>query len=168
MVSAHLNRQIFASIGICPYCLVDEECFLNGKKELYFPSINPFKPKSVVEKWANTPQYHDPSFELGKKIQRRSYLTIFVVAIPKEGLAEPPNQSWYDNDEDFERSIFCSTHLRVIATRRSLLLGWAIGEYAPGLVITTDRGLCGSKSLLDNRKNTERNGGSGILSYYYM
>ncbi len=25
MVSAHLNGQIFASIGICPYCLMGEE-----------------------------------------------------------------------------------------------------------------------------------------------
>ena len=25
MVSAHLNGQIFASIGICPYCLMSEE-----------------------------------------------------------------------------------------------------------------------------------------------
>ena len=46
MISAHINRQIFANIGICPYC---------------FLIVNPFQPKSCIKKWANNPRYRDPS-----------------------------------------------------------------------------------------------------------
>ncbi len=39
-------------------------CFqhsLNARKEPYSLIVNPFQPRSCVEKWANNPRYRDPS-----------------------------------------------------------------------------------------------------------
>ena len=38
---------------------------------LYFPSVNPFKLKNCVEKWANHPQFRDPSLTLIKDSVRQ-------------------------------------------------------------------------------------------------
>ena len=54
MISAHINRQIFANIGMCPYCSMGEE--------EYFLIVSPFQPKSCIKKWANNPRYRDLSF----------------------------------------------------------------------------------------------------------
>ena len=57
MISAHINWQIFANIGMCLYCTMGEE--------VYFLIVNPFQPKSCIKKWANNPRYRDPSFPNG-------------------------------------------------------------------------------------------------------
>ena len=62
MISAHINRQIFANMGMCPCCSMGEEHPLSVGAEPYFLIINPFQPKSFIKKWANNPQYCDPSF----------------------------------------------------------------------------------------------------------
>ncbi len=51
MISAHLNRQIFANMGIRPYCSMGEE-----------GNINTFAAINEDERWANTPWFPDPSF----------------------------------------------------------------------------------------------------------
>ena len=61
MLSVHiLRRQIPYNTGPHSYCRL--QCILLHQKELYFPSVKPFQPKNVVQKWANTPQYRDLSF----------------------------------------------------------------------------------------------------------
>ncbi len=74
LISAHDHIKskgpVWKSHGICPYperpnawqCWTTF-CFLIPQKELYFPSVNPFKLKNCVEKWANHPQFRDPSFD---------------------------------------------------------------------------------------------------------
>ena len=58
MISAHLNGQIFADLGICPYCFMGEESTFSAsrpppgwypqtsRKESYSLIINPFQSKS--------------------------------------------------------------------------------------------------------------------------
>ena len=55
MISAHLNGQIFASIGICPYCSMGKEHSLNVRKYPHFLIVNPFKPKSCIKNGQITP-----------------------------------------------------------------------------------------------------------------
>ena len=58
MISAHINRQMFANIGMCPYCSMGEEGTQHSlyvRKEPYFLIVNPFQLKSCIKKWANKP-----------------------------------------------------------------------------------------------------------------
>ena len=41
MISAHLNRQIFANVGICPYCFLGEEGHI-------FQTLTPVMPKMRI------------------------------------------------------------------------------------------------------------------------
>ena len=96
IISDHLNGQIFAIIGIFPYCSMGKEALptvcvnaldrsfscmhkiqnikgklwsnvftqtVNLRKDPYFFIVNPFQPKSCIKKWANNPQYRDPSLD---------------------------------------------------------------------------------------------------------
>ena len=80
MISAHPSGQIQADLGICPYCFMVEES--NVRKEPYILIVNPFQPTSCMKKWANNPQYRDPSFSVG----------VFIFDNTQIALAAFPNE----------------------------------------------------------------------------